>query len=148
MPVTAFLPFEDHPRGCGEHSLLLNALGFPKGSSPRMRGAPLPYVSSISSSRIIPADAGSTRCSQAVPIWTWDHPRGCGEHAEREDPGDSQTGSSPRMRGAQPGHLVPEGGWGIIPADAGSTGHGPGLAGLGGDHPRGCGEHSSRSSGR
>ena len=50
----------DHPRGCGEHA---GVRAFPvqdPGSSPRMRGAHPPCTSRRGSSRIIPADAGST----------------------------------------------------------------------------------------
>ena len=51
---------KDHPRGCGEHPGVGNAVDVNWGSSPRMRGAPekplvIPVVSGI-----IPADAGST----------------------------------------------------------------------------------------
>ena len=50
------------------------------GSSPRMRGAPMPYPVSIGTHRIIPADAGSTLIIRARRDRCGDHPRGCGEH--------------------------------------------------------------------
>ena len=50
----------DHPRGCGEHSLLGNKANQMDGSSPRMRGAPLLALRVLLLGRIIPADAGST----------------------------------------------------------------------------------------
>ena len=50
----------DHPRGCGEHYYAFSADDFIKGSSPRMRGAPLVTFAFILADRIIPADAGST----------------------------------------------------------------------------------------
>ena len=52
--------FEDHPRGCGEHSPSSIHRHNRRGSSPRMRGAlmgPHPIRTEL---RIIPADAGST----------------------------------------------------------------------------------------
>ena len=55
----------DHPRGCGEH--IERHLGFDRngGSSPRMRGAPLPFGRGVDDIGIIPADAGSTPRSGA-----------------------------------------------------------------------------------
>ena len=51
----------DHPRGCGEHSERLEDHLNEPGSSPRMRGARWHPHSWASRSRIIPADAGSTK---------------------------------------------------------------------------------------
>mgnify|MGYP000982101885 CR=1 FL=1 len=71
----------DHPRACGEHTILVRSSGFEAGSSPRMRGARRAFISSSSLLGIIPAHAGSTA----------DHlPKAC-----------ECDGSSPRMRGAQ-----------------------------------------------
>ena len=112
---------EDHPRGCGEHvPMTLIVEGF-NGSSPRMRGAQYAGGEDLNTARIIPADAGSTRRTGLSVERFEDHPRGCGEHV---DPGISlcsQTGSSPRMRGAPAPVSRSEGDCGIIPADAGST---------------------------
>ena len=111
------------------------------GSSPRMRGAPGLHASASGSSRIIPADAGSTiRLFEAFGQLK-DHPRGCGEHVITVTGPMPDGGSSPRMRGAlmisSASRLLS----GIIPADAGSTRPaGPDPRGWL-DHPRGCGEH-------
>ena len=93
------------------------------------------------STRIIPADAGSTQgeCSE-IQAQT-DHPRGCGEHGDLFKDGGDQAGSSPRMRGARDGDLFDQGGRGIIPADAGSTVPSDHMSLTSEDHPRGCGEH-------
>ena len=91
----------DHPRGCGEHIVIMFGLAFFGGSSPRMRGAlkQIPIQGSVVG--IIPADAGSTE--------------------DKLNNFDVQSGPSPRMRGAQekPQQSLPVPG--IIPADAGST---------------------------
>ena len=50
----------DHPRGCGEHPLLLCLFGDGLGSSPRMRGAHCLSRNCRVLRGIIPADAGST----------------------------------------------------------------------------------------
>ena len=52
---------KDHPRGCGEHPARIRIQSTRLGSSPRMRGARPSCWSPTSSSRIIPADAGSTQ---------------------------------------------------------------------------------------
>ena len=70
----------DHPRGCGEHSLLVLWLACQVGSSPRMRGTPTFSASPGSRTGIIPADAGITSGSRSSHSGSPDHPRGCGEH--------------------------------------------------------------------
>ena len=93
--------YSDHPRGCGEHvTAIVDSMGV-LGSSPRMRGALSSGLLKTRLSRIIPADAGSTRPEE--PCWT------------------RQSGSSPRMRGARQNLPAALAYRGIIPADAGST---------------------------
>ena len=73
--------YQDHPRGCGEHSISANVLKTSLGSSPRMRGAPCRINVGGLQIGIIPADAGSTKpYAHALPSFQ-DHPRGCGEHS-------------------------------------------------------------------
>ena len=74
-----------------------------------------------------------------------DHPRGCGEHPAVDRATRPRIGSSPRMRGARHGEGQTGLSAGIIPADAGSTGVKNAWSGIGEDHPRGCGEHSTAS---
>ena len=50
----------DHPRVCGEHNMFSQPIPYEKGSSPRMRGTPVPPAISNSSAGIIPAYAGNT----------------------------------------------------------------------------------------
>ena len=52
---------EDHPRGCGEHTIGCPSGKPDEGSSPRMRGAPWWVLKDVCDARIIPADAGSTQ---------------------------------------------------------------------------------------
>ena len=131
----------DHPRGCGEHSTVTAPLGFPSGSSPRMRGALAVDPGARLLHGIIPADAGSTLCPIGVMSSTPDHPRGCGEHPVQGKGDDRRAGSSPRMRGARYCVARLWGQAGIIPADAGSTRSIRPSAHAAMDHPRGCGEH-------
>ena len=52
---------KDHPRGCGEHPQTTITSMDSMGSSPRMRGAHKGGYLAPGVTRIIPADAGSTR---------------------------------------------------------------------------------------
>ncbi len=54
------LSHRDHPRRCGEHSMVSVTPGWVSGSSPQMRGARDGNGNRSASWRIIPADAGST----------------------------------------------------------------------------------------
>ena len=90
---------------------------------------------------IIPADAGSTIMAIHSVAISWDHPRGCGEHAMKDGKVTFSQGSSPRMRGALLKNSVAVIGARIIPADAGSTKVRSHCVVFARDHPRGCGEH-------
>ena len=91
------------------------------GSSPRMRGAQGRALELRNDCGIIPAYAGSTRCSSAPRPGAWDHPRVCGEHATIYGFDPNESGSSPRMRGALLKLNASLAELGIIPAYAGST---------------------------
>ena len=132
---------QDHPRGCGEHGVPCLTITCTRGSSPRMRGALVLVRLADASTRIIPADAGSTIGADTVRLTDGDHPRGCGEHIIWLVHTAIGWGSSPRMRGAQAAARLVCRCQRIIPADAGSTETSvPGVVPAG-DHPRGCGEH-------
>ena len=96
---------KDHPRGCGEHPMAATAYQTQEGSSPRMRGARCFLKTFTLIFRIIPADAGSTGPCHLRKHRRMDHPRGCGEHANRINWTTFEQGSSPRMRGAPAQHL-------------------------------------------
>ena len=109
-----------------------------------MRGAPRAALVPSGYSGIIPAYAGSTPSRETWAAARTDHPRVCGEHLGESVGIGGLVGSSPRMRGARvlvggDGGLV-----GIIPAYAGSTGADHADVTACGDHPRVCGEHTSR----
>ena len=133
----------DHPRGCGEHLSKRSHGCSREGSSPRMRGALRTRLRATLRRRIIPADAGSTHTFSALTCIAEDHPRGCGEHIFPNQLIQFQEGSSPRMRGARQCKRHAFSHYGIIPADAGSTGLSAELIDCQEDHPRGCGEHAT-----
>ena len=111
------------------------------GSSPRMRGAPVPVAPQVPDAGIIPAYAGSTPFDgQHMPAHR-DHPRVCGEHHLASRAFSRKCGSSPRMRGAPgpwPWTIIRRR---IIPAYAGSTDRLHDSLTVKADHPRVCGEH-------
>ena len=98
--IYSYIP-PDHPRGCGEHSGDQTDTAKVTGSSPRMRGAPCGIDNFPTLTRIIPADAGSTRQHGLLRRMAEDHPRGCGEHLTADGSHVRVRGSSPRMRGAR-----------------------------------------------
>ena len=112
------------------------------GSSPRMRGAGVVDAIDLGRHGIIPAHAGSSRTFPAVPRSCRDHPRACGEQSISPDLMSLQSGSSPRMRGAE--HTTPENrnNKRIIPAHAGSREYATARYHHAQDHPRACGEQS------
>ena len=126
---------------CGEHRGRLPRLLHAGGSSPHVRGTRAPSRARNHMIGIIPACAGNTDCPNAQPCGHWDHPRMCGEHADRRSHMNSNGGSSPHVRGTLE-HGEPVGQVdGIIPACAGNTSPTSSPARAPRDHPRMCGEH-------
>ena len=131
----------DHPRICGEHASETLASSAFKGSSPHMRGTLQRSPQRHVPAGIIPAYAGNTRTRASTLDSLRDHPRICGEHLITPKVSDTETGSSPHMRGTpRVGFRHPPGGGssphmrgtrprclpctkstGIIPAYAGNT---------------------------
>ena len=70
----------DHPRVCGEHTLMPTVQAMLPGSSPRMRGTLLRVRAERQSTGIIPAYAGNTVRRVRRFSCGRDHPRVCGEH--------------------------------------------------------------------
>ncbi len=130
-----------HPRGCGEHTRMLEGKMALFGSSPRVRGTRTHGQALRFWRRLIPAGAGNTVIWAPCRGRSSAHPRGCGEHATSASATEMSRGSSPRVRGTLPAAvgeiLCPR----LIPAGAGNTGpkHTRPLGRAA--HPRGCGEH-------
>ena len=133
-----------HPRVCGENLPRPGQDQHPRGSSPRVRGKPLPVAQGPPRGGLIPACAGKTRGAGLQVQDGPAHPRVCGENAGGDHVEALPAGSSPRVRGkpsqrpraSAPGRL--------IPACAGKTrrrcmARRPLAA-----HPRVCGENPRR----
>ena len=91
--------------------------------------------------RLIPACAGKTCANSATNTPTWAHPRVCGENVKAKLVDWVTAGSSPRVRGKQPGERPDARRTGLIPACAGKTGHLPDGHCSRSAHPRVCGEN-------
>ena len=131
----------DHPRACGAHSSTSSFANSMEGSSPRMRGSPIPPGQRIASRGIIPAHAGLTLHHCSSHCHYRDHPRACGAHSSTPTLWSSGVGSSPRMRGSLLASPCTGARTGIIPAHAGLTGGSIEKSNFSRDHPRACGAH-------
>ena len=137
-------PNWDHPRMCGEHvGDFLNEF-LTSGSSPHVRGAPTKTHGIHQHTGIIPACAGSTAGTLPSRLAARDHPRMCGEHRVRILLVQCIRGSSPHVRGAHVRADELTASHGIIPACAGSTWCRMCCWHWTRDHPRMCGEHTSK----
>ena len=130
----------DHPRVCGERSSSGGRRSAPSGSSPRVRGTRADVAVAGLQARIIPACAGNAAPFARAPEGVPDHPRVCGEREPRTGTGESDAGSSPRVRGTRRRRRGERSGSRIIPACAGNA-RGVGVPACAStDHPRVCGE--------
>ena len=133
-------PLRVHPRGCGESFTIQCSPTQEVGPSPRVRGIQGARHQRLGSRGSIPAGAGNPRCAAPFRGRTGVHPRGCGESPSASSPSCAAAGPSPRVRGIQDGVAQEVERFGSIPAGAGNPGRRGGRRGLGGVHPRGCGE--------
>ena len=111
----------DHPRIRGEHdAVFLDRIPL-TGSSPHTRGALPLWAPLRTTSRIIPAYAGSTHHFPLHRSFRGDHPRIRGEHFRGTGGNVPYAGSSPHTRGAHVHVGLRDDLARIIPAYAGST---------------------------
>ena len=112
----------DHPRVCGENSVIIRPCRlFP---------------------RITPAYAGKTQTRNIITGIDRDHPRVCGENVLVGFSHCDETGSPPRMRGKRQFRLLFDSVQRITPAYAGKTVPPQRQRQHWRDHPRVCGENS------
>ena len=89
----------EHPRACGENTVLALRLLRDCGTSPRTRGKPAYTVAPIPSLGNIPAHAGKTWSMLPLAPTSGEHPRACGENICYTKPELAERGTSPRARG-------------------------------------------------
>ena len=131
----------EHPRVCGENTTTVRVPPAANGTSPRMRGKPLPPRGAVFHARNIPAYAGKTTKLPAGIAFAAEHPRVCGENLLGSNRVINGGGTSPRMRGKQiPETTIPEP-FRNIPAYAGKTRPKRSRGKWTSEHPRVCGEN-------
>ena len=132
-----------HPRVCGENPFPSRRAPHVAGSSPRVRGKPLPVAQGPPRGGLIPACAGKTRGAGLQVQDGPAHPRVCGENAGGDHVEALPAGSSPRVRGKHDDLAAGLDPSGLIPACAGKTEPTTTRFSSGSAHPRVCGENQA-----
>ena len=112
-----------------------------QGSSPRVRGKPVPLLRAAAVRGLIPACAGKTRWTAWSSTAAAAHPRVCGENGPAPGLVPRVVGSSPRVRGKRRDHGPLRRPTRLIPACAGKTLLEAFDRVAAGAHPRVCGEN-------
>ena len=112
--------FKDHPRVCGEQSLLLSLVRVIPGSPPRVRGTVCGSSPSRINHGITPACAGNRSPTRWTGLPGRDHPRVCGEQRQCPMPCTPLKGSPPRVRGTASVFVLYSADIRITPACAGN----------------------------
>ena len=120
--------FWDHPRLCGEKKHRTYIDSKVKGSPPPMRGKVIKIADFYGVSRITPAYAGKSGVLLDRGVSVRDHPRLCGEKADKQDGRWLYMGSPPPMRGKGQPNTRSSVTSGITPAYAGKSPDCPNVA--------------------
>ena len=131
-----------HPRSRGEHSRKKYLAKLDKGSSPLARGTLGSQIHNERPMGLIPARAGNTARTSALPPSARAHPRSRGEHDGASGLSRSSTGSSPLARGTHAADHRRRHSMGLIPARAGNTPRPDARQPPHRAHPRSRGEHA------
>ena len=107
-----------------------------------MRGKLVGYCILTAFRRITPAGAGKTSVCVSGCIFSWDHPRRCGENGIYRQQRKTLTGSPPQVRGKPQFNKLFRCNTRITPAGAGKTSTDTLRNLRTRDHPRRCGENS------
>ena len=134
----------DHPRRCGEKFDELHHCIYLSGSPPQVRGKGTRRSSTNCPGRITPAGAGKRCWEHTSHQEIADHPRRCGEKSHRTGRGVRKLGSPPQVRGKEDAPKVLFADAGITPAGAGKSPTSCPMVSRAGDHPRRCGEKTTR----
>ena len=135
----------DHPRACGEKFQASVPPVHGTGSPPRMRGKGMKCHRKMENAGITPAHAGKSANPFSDCRVLQDHPRACGEKSPIRSAKICMRGSPPRMRGKAFLLIFLIVGCRITPAHAGKSQHVLRRLAQAVDHPRACGEKSTRA---
>ena len=142
QPTCVILPFEDHPRRCGENRSYPFDAPVLAGSPPQVRGKPIAKQLRHRRVGITPAGAGKTHQVLSLVLAQRDHPRRCGENFRTPKMYCNCSGSPPQVRGKPLEIVLYLAHAGITPAGAGKTVLKLINYHTQKDHPRRCGENS------
>ena len=138
-------PSWDHPRVCGEKVFAVLCAASAVGSPPRVRGKATKSEKLRRDMRITPACAGKRYTSETNRLTMWDHPRVCGEKADKRVHAPAAAGSPPRVRGKADAVADVVQAIRITPACAGKRVVYQPRRKPRRDHPRVCGEKTKES---
>ncbi len=113
-----------------------------------MRETQLSHLNVYPMFRITPAYAGNTHYNTNERLVSWDHPRVCGKHAYLIPYRNHGKGSPPRMRETPVLLINSLSPYRITPAYAGNTQHSKRDRNRPEDHPRVCGKHKYKKTGK
>ena len=130
----------DHPRTGGEKNAFVELTRFSTGSPPHRRGKACIVISTMTTIRITPAQAGKRDRQRLTRHTPRDHPRTGGEKLSFGPAVDVVLGSPPHRRGKAYGLSVLQRPSRITPAQAGKSLAAPCLSRQRRDHPRTGGE--------
>ena len=134
---------QDHPRTCGEQSIICNIIHSKIGSPPHMRGTVNKKNFGERFEGITPAHAGNSLFPRPGGMPSWDHPRTCGEQNALISLYKRSQGSPPHMRGTGKQGEFSKLNVRITPAHAGNSYLQGCRQHKAQDHPRTCGEQRS-----
>ena len=112
---------QDHPRRCGENTVIAPETSRNSGSPPQVRGKRCKSWRKPLYAGITPAGAGKTGRAGSPEGKTGDHPRRCGENCCKLSSLASPLGSPPQVRGKLSLPLLHDAFRRITPAGAGKT---------------------------
>ena len=115
-----------------------------RGSPPQVRGKEQGQGLHKAWKRITPAGAGKSLLLWFLGRLRRDHPRRCGEKGHRLILSRPLAGSPPQVRGKEDAPKVLFADAGITPAGAGKSPTSCPMVSRAGDHPRRCGEKTTR----
>ena len=134
----------DHPRMCGEKSLLPSSPSQRMGSPPHVRGKAVKLAQYFDVTGITPACAGKSPSFRMISNKNGDHPRMCGEKPFRFVDKLGCKGSPPHVRGKDSNSSTQVTSSRITPACAGKRPRMWNRSDPSGDHPRMCGEKTKK----
>ena len=136
-------PIWDHPHACGDKQQAQKTRLYDSGSSPRVWGQAVNFVTVRTSERIIPTRVGTSLGQLSHIALYEDHPHACGDKLIDRFEDLSNLGSSPRVWGQVSRAAFILSVRGIIPTRVGTSITTSVKVCKSKDHPHACGDKTS-----